>query len=59
MGNLLVLTEAVTETPEVTDNAFNLIEWVGENPAFVNACLSLLAIAVGVICFLVARKRKK
>ena len=57
MNNLLLLTE-LAETPEAVEETFNLVEWVGENPVFVNACLAILAIGVAAICFLAKRKRK-
>lgn len=53
----LILT-AVEGVEEATE-AFNLVEWVGENPTFVHACLTLLAIAVGAICFLATKRKRK
>ena len=58
MDKLLILTELADGAEEVVEETFNLVEWVGENPVFVNACLALLAIAVGAICFLAKKKRK-
>ena len=53
----LILT-AVEGTDAATE-AFNLIEWVGENPAFVNACIALLGIVVGAVCFLATKRKRK
>ena len=59
MENLLVLTEVVTETPEVAEEAFNLVEWLNSNTGLVTAICTGALILTSVIIALYRRAKRR
>lgn len=58
MGNLLILTDAVTENPEVVEEAFNLGEWLNSNTGITMAICTGVVVLAAVLIALFKRKKR-